>query len=73
MPSLPSTTQSDARAIDATLVALGFVRGDDGVLYAPADSVVTLTPIGNFLELKSLDRRQRRHRGAVQGRAENLP
>jgi hypothetical protein len=41
-----------ARAIDATLVALGFVRGDDGVLYAPTDSVVSLAPVGGFLELR---------------------
>jgi hypothetical protein len=37
--------------IDA-LLALGFTLADDGVLTAPADSCVTLTPIGNFLELR---------------------
>jgi len=47
-----STTQSDARAIDTTLVASGFVRGDDGVLYAPTDSVVSFTPVGSLLELR---------------------
>src|SRR5262249_37442658 len=47
-----STTQSDARAIDTTLVALGFVRGDDDVLYAPSDSVVSFTSVGGFLELR---------------------
>jgi len=52
MPTFPPSTQSDARAIDATLVALGFVLGDDGVLYAPTDSVVSFTPVGGFLELR---------------------
>jgi hypothetical protein len=52
MPTFPFTTQSDARAIDAALVALGFVRGDDGVLYAPTDSAVSLAPAGGILELR---------------------
>jgi hypothetical protein len=52
MPGEPSTTQSNACAIDTTLAALGFMRGDDGVLTAPSDSIVTLTPIGNFLEFR---------------------
>src|SRR5215471_1146374 len=52
MPTLPLSTQSDAHAIDTTLVALGFVRGDDGVLYAPTDSVVSFTPVGGFLEMR---------------------
>jgi hypothetical protein len=44
---------STARTIDATLVALGFVRGADGTLTAPTDSVITFAPIGSaFLELK---------------------
>jgi hypothetical protein len=53
MSGRSSNTQSDARTIDATLVALGFVRSDDGALTAPADSVVAFAPLGAaFLELK---------------------
>jgi hypothetical protein len=37
--------------IDA-LLALGFVRGDDGKLVAPSNSVVTLTPTYDFVELR---------------------
>jgi hypothetical protein len=52
MSELPFSIQSPSRAIDATLVALGFVQGDDGVLVTPSNSVVTLTPIGAFYELR---------------------
>jgi hypothetical protein len=52
MPGELPTIKSDARAIDATLVALGFVRGNDGVLYAPTDSTVSFTPVGSFVELR---------------------
>jgi hypothetical protein len=52
MPTSLSSTQFGTRAIDASLVARGFVRGDDGVLYAPTDSVVSFTPVGGFLELQ---------------------
>jgi hypothetical protein len=55
MSERPSNTQSsDARTIDATLVALGFVHDDDGTLVTPTDSVVTLAPIGAFFELRIL-------------------
>ena len=37
---------------DVVLVSLGFSQGDDGVLVAPKDSRVTLTPIGTFFELR---------------------
>jgi len=47
-----STTQSAARMIDATLVALGFTQADDGTLIAPAGSVTSFTPIGQFFELR---------------------
>jgi hypothetical protein len=40
------TTQSCA------LLALGFDLANDGTLVAPSDSAVTLTPIGNFFELR---------------------
>lgn len=34
------------------LSALHFVRREDGALVAPADSIVTLAPIGAFFELR---------------------
>jgi hypothetical protein len=41
------------RAIEATLVSLGFVRNDSGTLTAPSDSIVTFVPLGaDFFELK---------------------
>ena len=52
MPTFAPSTQSDARAIDATLLALGFALADDGTLVGPTRAHVTLTPIGNFLELR---------------------
>jgi len=53
MPAnLHTTQQSDTRAIDATLAALGFVRGDDGVLVAPTDAAVSFAPVGQFYELR---------------------
>jgi hypothetical protein len=35
-----------------SLLAIGFVAGDDGVLNAPKDCRVKLTPIGTFYELR---------------------
>ena len=56
MPGELPTIKSDVRAIDATLIALGFVRGDDGTLVAPDDAVTRLIPIGKYFELRiSLD------------------
>jgi hypothetical protein len=49
---LPITQSPGARAVDTTLVALGFVRGADGTLAAPAGSSVTFVPIGAFFELR---------------------
>jgi len=50
--NLDTTQQSPTRAIDATLLALGFVRGDDGVLYGPTDCTVSFAPVGQFYELQ---------------------
>jgi hypothetical protein len=36
----------------SALLALGFVLADDGAFVAPSGSRITLTPIGNFLELR---------------------
>ena len=46
--------------IDA-LLALGFDLADDGTFVVPSDSIVTLTPIGQSLQLKIeiVDRRRR--------------
>jgi hypothetical protein len=44
--------QASPRAIEAVLISLGFARSDDGMLTAPADSVVAFVPTGAFLELK---------------------
>jgi hypothetical protein len=38
---------------DSALAGLGFVRGNDGVLLAPAVSRTTLAPVGNFYELRN--------------------
>jgi hypothetical protein len=38
--------------ITSALIALGFGLADDGTLRAPSGGVVTLTPIGQFLELR---------------------
>src|SRR5262249_21332437 len=43
MPTFPPSTSA--------LTALGFTE-HDGVLVAPRGSVVTFTPIGNFLQLR---------------------
>jgi hypothetical protein len=40
-----------SKSIDAVLISLGFAD-NNGVLVAPASSVVTLTPIGQFYELR---------------------
>jgi len=52
MPANPLPQKSDARAIADALIAIGFTAHADGTIFAPAGSCVTLTLIGNFLELK---------------------
>jgi hypothetical protein len=48
-----SPAQCEAGVVtESALLALGFVRADDGTLVAPADVVVRFIPTGAFFELR---------------------